>query len=66
MLMKTVLALVMLAIVSLSNAEGQGPFQFAADLSLLEPLPSHPELSGDVGSSRLGGLSSITGPVWRR
>jgi hypothetical protein len=38
MLMKTVLALLMLAIVSLSSARGQ--FQFQADMVLLEPLPT--------------------------
>ena len=55
MLMKTVLALLMLAIVSLSSAQGQGPFEFSPDLQLLEPRPPHTERWGGSGVFTLQG-----------
>jgi hypothetical protein len=36
MFMKIILALLMLALVSLPRAQGQGPFEFSADLQVLE------------------------------
>ena len=53
--MKTILAPLMLAIVSLSSAQGQGPFEFSADLQLLEPRPPHSERWGGTGTFALQG-----------
>jgi hypothetical protein len=53
MLMKTVLALVMLAIMSLSSARGQ--FQFQADMVLLEPLPPSTNYWRGLGTFTLQG-----------
>src|SRR5262245_53236554 len=39
----------------LANIQAQGPFQFAADLRVLEPLPGHPELFGGQGAFTLDG-----------
>jgi len=51
--MKTVLALLMLAIVSLSSARGQ--FQFQADMVLLKPLPPSTNDWRGLGTFKLEG-----------
>ena len=51
--MKTILALFMLGIVSLTRA--QGPFQFQANIVLLEPFPPNTNWWGGQGTFSLEG-----------